>query len=190
MMTTANAIIEPRYTPTAIALHWLIAALIVGGFTVGLSMVGLPLSRQKLQWYGWHKWIGITVFLLSCARLAWRWRHPPPPPPPAMPPWQKGAARFTHGLLYALLLVIPLTGWLYSSASGVQVVYLGLIPLPDLVPRDKAWAAIFRACHVTLNFTLLALVCMHVAAALRHHFVDGDAVLTRMLPAGLSKPPH
>jgi cytochrome b561 len=189
-MTTANAIIEPRYTTTAIALHWVIAALIVGGFTLGLSMVGLPLSRQKLQWYGWHKWIGITVFLLSCARLAWRWRHTPPPPPPAMPRWQVRAARFAHGLLYALLLVIPLTGWLYSSASGVQVVYLGIIPLPDLVPKDKGLAAFFRACHVALNFTLLALVCMHVAAALKHHFVDGDGVLTRMLPASVSKQPR
>jgi cytochrome b561 len=189
-MTTANAIIEPRYTTTAIALHWVIAALIVGGFTLGLSMVGLPLSRQKLQWYGWHKWIGITVFLLSCARLAWRWPHPPPPPPPAMARWQVRAARFTHGLLYALLLVIPLTGWLYSSASGVQVVYLGIIPLPDLVPKDKGLAAFFRACHVALNFTLLALVCMHVWAALKHHFVDGDGVLTRMLPASVSKQPR
>jgi cytochrome b561 len=189
-MTTANAIVGPRYTTTAIALHWLIAILIVGGFTLGLSMVGLPLSRQKLQWYAWHKWIGITVFLLSCARLAWRWRHPPPAHPPTMPPWQVGAARFAHGLLYALLLVIPLTGWLYSSATGVQVVYLGLVPLPDLLPKDKALAAFLRTCHVSLNFTLLALVCIHVAAALKHHFLDGDSVLTRMLPAALAKQPR
>ena len=128
-MTTAATNIGARYTTTAIALHWLIAALIVGGFTLGLSMVGLPLSRQKLQWYAWHKWIGITVFLLSCARLAWRWGHHPPPAPRAMPRWQVRAARWAHGLLYALLLVIPLTGWLFSSASGVQVVYLGLVPL-------------------------------------------------------------
>jgi cytochrome b561 len=189
-MPTATAISEPRYTTTAIALHWLIATLIVCGFTLGLSMVGLPLSRQKLQWYAWHKWVGITVFLLSGARLAWRWWHPPPPPPSGMPPWQVVAARFAHGILYALLLIIPLTGWLYSSASGVQVVYLGLVPLPDLVPKDKGLAAVFRACHLGLNFTLLALVCIHVAAALRHHFVDGDGVLTRMLPAALTKKPR
>jgi cytochrome b561 len=158
-------------------LHWLIAALIVAGFTLGLSMVGLPLSRQKLQWYAWHKWIGITVFLLSCVRLAWRWWHPAPPAPTAMPLWQARAAR-------------AVTGWLFSSASGVQVVYLGLFPLPDLLPKDKALATIFRACHVSLNFTLLALVCMHAAAAVKHHFVDGDAVLTRMLPAAILKPPR
>src|SRR5271165_5208387 len=189
-MRLARASAAPRYTATAIALHWSIAALIVGGATLGLSMVGLPLSRAKLQWYAWHKWIGITVFLLSCARLAWRLGHPPPPAPSAMPLWQARAARLAHGLLYVLLLVIPLTGWLFSSASGVQVVYLGLLPLPDLLPKDKALAGVFRAWHVGLNFTLLGLVCIHAAAALRHHFVDRDAVLTNMLPAALTKPPR
>jgi len=179
-MTTPPA--PARYTSTAIVLHWLIAVLIVGGFTLGLSMVGLPLSRQKLQWYAWHKWIGITVFLLSCARVAWRWTHAPPPPPP-MPSWQVRAAALSHGLLYVLLLVIPISGWLYSSATGVQVVYLGLVPLPDLVPKDKALAAVLQTCHVGLNFTLLTLVCLHAAAALHHHFIGRDTVLRRMLPA-------
>jgi len=88
----------------------------------------------------------------------------------------------TDWMLAPLLAVIPLSGWLYSSAAGVQVVYLGLIPLPDLVSKDKALADMLRTTHVTLNFTLLALVCIHGAAALKHHFVDRDAVLTRMLP--------
>jgi len=181
-MTT---ITPPRYTATAVVLHWLVAVLIVCGFTLGLSMVPLPLSRQKLEWYLWHKSIGLTVFLLTCLRLAWRSLHPPPPLPP-MPEWQRKTTAIAHGALYALLLLIPLSGWLYSSSTGVQVVYLGLLPLPDLVPKDKALAAVLRACHVTLNFTLLALVCVHAAAALRHHFVDRDAVLWRMLPiAGL-----
>lgn len=184
---TASAVREPRYTTTAIALHWLIAALIVGGFTLGLSMVGLPLSRQKLQWYAWHKWIGITVWLLSCVRLAWRLRHRPPPPPPSMPPWQVRAAYLAHGLLYALTLIIPLSGWVYSSATGVQVVYLGLVPLPDLVPKDRALADLLRDCHVGLNFTLAAVVCVHVGAALRHHLIDRDAVLRRMWPAAIFK---
>jgi cytochrome b561 len=99
-----------------------------------------------------------------------------------MPPWQQRAAAATHGLIYALLVVIPLSGWLYSSAAGVQVVYLGLLPLPDLVGKDKAMADMLRGLHITLNFTLLALVCVHAVAALKHHFVDRDAVLTRMLP--------
>jgi cytochrome b561 len=177
-MTTAA---PPRYTATAVALHWLVAALIVCGFTLGLSMVPLPLSKQKLEWYLWHKSIGLTVFLLTCLRLVWRRSHAPPPLPP-MPDWQRRATTVAHVALYVLLLVIPVSGWLYSSSTGVQVVYLGLFPLPDLVPKDKALAAVLRACHVTLNFTLLGLVCVHVAGALRHHFVDRDTVLWRMLP--------
>jgi cytochrome b561 len=170
-----------RYSAAAIVLHWLTALLVVAGFTLGLSMVGLPFSRQKLQWYAWHKWIGITIWLLTWGRLAWRWRHPAPAME-LMPAWQQRAAVVTHALLYALLVAIPLSGWLYSSATGVQVVYLGLLPLPDLVPKDKAMADVLRGVHVTLNFTLLALVCIHGAAALKHHFVDRDAVLIRMLP--------
>jgi cytochrome b561 len=171
-----------RYSPAAVALHWLTALFIVGGATLGLSMVDLPLSRQKFQWYAWHKWIGITIFLLTCARLAWRLRRPAPAQLQSMPVWQRQAAWGTHAALYALLLVIPLSGWLFSSATGVQVVYLGLLPLPNLIPKDKALADVLRATHLTLNFTLLVLVCVHSAAALWHHFVDRDAVLKRMLP--------
>jgi cytochrome b561 len=170
-----------RYGRMAIALHWLTTLLVVAGFTLGLSMVELPFGRQKLQWYAWHKWVGITIWLLTCGRLAWRWRQGAPPME-LMPAWQRRVAVVTHGLLYALLVAIPISGWLYSSATGVQVVYLGLLPLPDAVPKDKALAVLLRSVHLTLNFTLLALVCVHAAAALKHHFVDRDAVLTRMLP--------
>jgi cytochrome b561 len=175
-----------RYSTTSIVLHWLTAMLIVCGFTLGLSMVGLPISRQKLQWYAWHKWFGITVFLLTCARLAWRQWHPAPALP-SMPAWQLRAAFVSHSALYVLLLAIPLSGWAFSSASGVQVVYLGLVPLPDLLPKDRRTAAILLLVHQTLNFTLLTLVCLHVAAALKHHFVDRDTVLTRMLPLKMKK---
>lgn len=175
------SVITDRYSRVAVALHWLTAALIVAGFTLGLSMVDLPFGRQKLQWYAWHKWAGITVFLLTCIRLGWRLAHAVPAPPPS-PRWQLAAATTTHWGLYALLVVIPLSGWVYSSATGVQVVYLGLFPLPDLVPKDKALASSLRTVHQTLNFTLLALVCLHAAAALKHHFVDRDQVLRRMLP--------
>ena len=181
MSAEKNATAGERYGGVAIALHWVTALLITGSFTLGLSMVGMPLGRQKLQWYAWHKWVGITVFLLTCARLAWRWKHPAPAPP-SMPRWQERAASLAHGALYALLLVIPLSGWIYSSSTGVQVVYLGLFPLPDLVPKDRALASVLLALHITLNFMLFSLVCIHAAAALRHHFVDRDTVLTRMLP--------
>lgn len=172
---------EARYSSAAIALHWLTAALIVANLLLGISMVPLPLSPRKLHWYAWHKWIGITVFLLTCLRLCWRLLVAPPPAV-AMPAWQRRAAAASHALLYALLLVIPLSGWVYSSATGVQVVYLGLIPLPDLVPKDKALAEVLKQTHIALNFTLFMLVCLHAAAALKHHFIDRDAALARMLP--------
>jgi cytochrome b561 len=170
-----------RYTRTAIALHWIAALLIACNLALGITMINLALSPTTLRLYGWHKWIGITVFLTAAARLAWRRAHPPPPSP-AMPAWQRRAAAATHVALYVLMLAIPLSGWVLSSATGVSVVYLGLVPLPDLVAKDKALAAVLTATHGTLNFALLALVIVHVGAALRHGLVDRDGILPRMLP--------
>src|SRR5690348_7409126 len=183
-MVDRGALVEypagEQYGRLAMALHWMTALLIVGSFTVGLSMVPMPLGRQKLQWFAWHKSIGITIFLLTCLRLAWRAGHGGPPPLATMPPWQLRASRWVHVALYLLLVIIPLSGWVYSSSTGVQVVYLGLLPLPDLVPKDRMLARALLALHLTLNFTLFSLVCVHTAAALKHHFVDRDSVLTRM----------
>jgi cytochrome b561 len=171
-----------RYTNTAIALHWLTFALIASGFGLAVYMTGLQLSPRKLEYFSWHKWIGVTVFMLVVARLAWRLVHPAPALPAMMPAWQQRAAVLVHAALYALMLVIPLTGWLYSSASGIPTVYLGLLQLPDLLEKDKALAAQLKLVHVTLNYTMLTLVVVHAAAALKHHFVDRDGVLKRMLP--------
>lgn len=179
--TTAPASAGGVYTATAVALHWAAALLIACNVALGLSMVDLPFSPQKFRWFGWHKWIGITVFLLASARLVWRALHPPPAPV-AMPAWQQHTASIVHGLLYALMLAIPVSGWIYSSSTGISVVYLGLFPLPDLVGKDKALAETLKAVHVTLNFALAALVFVHVGAAIKHHWVDRDGVLPRMLP--------
>jgi cytochrome b561 len=171
-----------RYNRAAIALHWITAALIVTNLALGVSMVPLPISPRKLEWYVVHKSIGITVFLLTSLRLAWRLLRPHPAPVP-MPAWQTRAARWSHASLYVLLFVIPLSGWIYSSATGVQVVYLGLVPLPNLVAKSKPLADALRAAHVSLNVLLVIVVALHSAAALKHHFIDRDAVLRRMLPA-------
>jgi cytochrome b561 len=171
-----------RYTGTALTLHWLAALLIFCGFSLGLFMTGLEFSPAKFRYYAWHKWIGITVFLLAALRLAWRAAHPAPPLPPAMPAWQVRASHASHAALYALMLAIPLSGWVYSSSTGVSVVYLGLVPLPDLIPKDRETAKILLLVHKTLNYTLAAVVSIHIAAALKHHFVDRDGVLARMLP--------
>ena len=132
--------------------------------------------------YKWHKWIGVTVFVLAVFRIGWRLSHRPPPLPVAVPSWQQRAAHVSHLALYLLLFAIPVSGWLYSSATGVPTVYLGWVQLPDLVGRDKALAEFLKQAHIVLNTTLLAVVVIHVAAALKHHFVDHDEVLVRMLP--------
>jgi cytochrome b561 len=171
-----------RYNGMTITLHWLAALLIFCGFSLGLFMTGLDLSPAKFRYYAWHKWMGITVFLLAAARLAWRAAHPALPLPATMPAWQIRASRIAHATLYVLMLVIPLSGWIYSSSTGVSVVYLGLIPLPDLVAKDRETAKILLLVHKSLNYTLAAVVLLHIAAALKHHFVDRDNVLARMLP--------
>ncbi|MHB0986713.1 MAG: cytochrome b [Sulfuricella sp.] len=171
-----------RYTRTAVALHWLAAILIFAAFPLGLIMSDLPLSPLKLKLISYHKWLGVTVFLLAAARLAWRATHTPPPLPEAMPAWQQRAASGLHFLLYLLLFAIPLSGWLMSSAKGFQTVYFGVLPLPDLIGKDKALGDALKEVHEMLNYGLLALVSAHVAAALKHQFIDRDGILARMLP--------
>ncbi len=168
------------YTRTAIALHWLIAALIFVAFPLGLYMAELPLSPTKLKLYNYHKWIGVTVFALVLLRLLWRATHTPPPLPTSIPPWQQRASHAVHALLYVLMLAAPLSGWLMSSAKGFQTVWFGVLPLPDLIGKDKALGEWLTEVHEGLNFTLLALVLFHVAAALKHHFIDRDGLLRRM----------
>ncbi|MCW5622095.1 MAG: cytochrome b [Burkholderiales bacterium] len=170
------------YSPIAIVLHWLVALLIVAAAALGLYMVDLEFSPLKLKTYAWHKWLGVTVFLLTALRLTWRLLRPVPAPLAGMPAWQARAAALVHAALYVLLFVIPLSGWLMSSALGVPVVYLGVVPLPDLVAKNEALGDQLKLVHGVLNSTLLALVCIHVLAALKHHFIDRDAVLARMLP--------
>jgi len=178
--------VSARYSGVAIALHWLTAALVFVNLTLGVSMVPLPLSPQKLQWYMWHKWVGITVFIVVCARLAWRATRRPPPHA-AMPDWQRRAADGSHLAMYVLLTLVPISGWLYSSSTGIQVVYLGLFPLPDLVPKDRTLASVLKWTHYGLNSALFALVLVHVSAALKHHFIDRDGTLARMLPAAWTR---
>jgi cytochrome b561 len=170
-----------RYTTTAIALHWVLAAAIVISFSVGLYMTSLPLSPQRLKLYNWHKWAGITIFTLSALRLLWRLRHRPPADVP-MPPWQRTAAHGTHLLMYLLFFAVPLVGWAYSSAAGFPVVVYGLLPLPDFVPADKALAEAIKPWHGRLAYLLAVVVVLHIAAAVKHHVVDRDGLITRMWP--------
>jgi len=169
-----------RYSPPAIVLHWLMALLIFVGFPLGLTMVDLPLSPDKLKLYSYHKWIGVTVFLLAAIRVIWRLTHTPPPLPDSVAAWQRRVSAAVHGLLYLLMIAIPLSGWLMSSAKGFQTVWFGVLPLPDLIDKDKALGDLLADVHTFLNFTLLGLVVLHVGAALQHHFIDRLPFLQRM----------
>lgn len=172
-----------RYTLPAIALHWLIALLIIATFLLGLTMVNIPgLTPTKLKYFSWHKWMGVTVFGLACLRVLWRLTHKAPPYPDNMPRWQQNAAHAVHGLLYLLIFAIPLSGYFFSLASGVPVVYLGIVPLPVWIAPDPELKAALRQLHYVLNMTLLFLFCLHVLAALKHQFIDRDRTLQRMLP--------
>jgi len=173
---------QTAYTKTAITLHWLIFALIACGFALGQYMVDLPLSPMKLKYFSWHKWLGVTIFMFAVTRVTWRATHPVQLPPASGSAWQNAVAGAIHVLLYILIVTIPLSGWLHSSAAGVQTVYLGLIPLPDLVGKDKPLSEFLGKIHEILNDGLAVLVVTHAAAALKHHFVDRDAILRRMLP--------
>jgi cytochrome b561 len=170
-----------RYSRTAIALHWLIALMIFTSIPLGLYMVGLPLSPRKLQLYSYHKWLGITILTLVLVRIAWRLAHRPPPMP-AMSRWQTLAAHATHALLYLLMVAVPLSGWLMSSALGFQVVWFGVLPLPDLVGKDKQLGELLKTVHLALNAGLGALLVVHLGAALQHQFLLRDGLLLRMLP--------
>ncbi len=173
-----------RYTATAITLHWLLALAILGSLSLGLYMTGLPLSPRRLALFNYHKWAGVTILVLSAARLLWRLLHRPPALPTAvlshMPPWQRSAHHGVHALLYLLFFAVPLTGWAYSSASGFPVVWFGVLPLPDFVPKDKALAETLKLVHHLCAYALGASVLLHVAAALKHQFVDRDGLLARM----------
>lgn len=173
-----------RYTATAIALHWLLAAAILGSAAVGLFMTGLKFSPTQLKLYNWHKWAGMTILALSLLRLAWRLGHRPPPLPGAvlrrMPGWQQSAHQATHGLMYLLFFAVPLTGWAYSSAKGFPIVWFGVLPLPDWVPVSDTLAATLKPLHRLAAYGLLGLVAVHVGAALKHQFIDRDGLLGRM----------
>lgn len=173
---------KTRYTLTAIIIHWAMALLLIALFAVGLYMHELKFSPFKLQIYSWHKWAGVTAFMLVMLRLAWRVKHSPPVLPWTMSKLAKFGAHAGHGMLYFLMIAIPLSGWLMSSAKGFQTVYFGVLPIPDLVSKDKALGDALAATHMILNYSMAAILLGHIGAAIKHHVIDKDDVLRRMLP--------
>ncbi|MCC9596966.1 MULTISPECIES: cytochrome b [unclassified Rubrivivax] len=168
-----------RYDAVAVAFHWLLALAIVGAFCVGVYMADLPLSPTRLKLYNWHKWAGVLILAASAARLLWRLAHRPPADLPG-PAWQQRAAHAVHWALYALFFAVPLSGWAYSSAAGFPIVLFGVLPLPDFVAADRAFAETIKPLHGLLAYTLATVVVLHVAAAVKHQFIDRDGLLERM----------
>ncbi|MBL8275155.1 MAG: cytochrome b [Pelomonas sp.] len=173
-MTSPN-----RYTPVAIVLHWLLALAIIGAFCVGVYMSDLPFSPSRVKLYNWHKWAGVTILALSALRLLWRLTHRPPADAP-MPAWQARVAHGVHLLLYVAFFAVPLTGWAMSSAKGYPIVWFGVLPLPDFVPKDPDLGELLEQVHAALAWGLAFLVLAHVAGALKHQFIDRDGLLKRM----------
>lgn len=171
-----------RYGATAQTLHWLIAALVLVMFGLGWYMTDLPVGQRKLDLYQIHRSLGITIFGLAVVRLVWRLFHPAPPLPAHMAAWERAAARTSHALLYLMLFVQPLIGFLQSNAANFPIVLWGWLPLPALIGSDEPLAETLVAVHSWNSRLLLVLILIHVAAALRHHFILKDDVLRRMLP--------
>jgi cytochrome b561 len=174
-----------RYGLVAVALHWGMALLLVALTALGLYMVALPdvgFDTKKITLILLHKEIGMTVLLLALLRLAWRITQVLPSLVAHLPEWQQLAARFVHLCFYALMIALPLTGWLMSSAAGIPVKFLELFTLPDLIAHDDLWFQRLIAIHQVLAWALIALFAVHAGAALRHHWAFRDDTLRRMLP--------
>jgi cytochrome b561 len=171
-----------RWGAVSQLLHWLIVVLIVVQVTLGTWAADLPTGSKKLGLLARHKSVGITILMLVALRLLWRWANPTPALPPTLKTWEQTVARVTHVLLYLLLFAQPLSGWMMSSARGFPVSWFGFFQLPDLVPKSKPLYDALLTTHGLLAWVLYAVVALHVAAALKHHFMLRDDVLRRMLP--------
>lgn len=173
-----------RWGAVSQALHWLVVALVLMLAIVGLNLDSLPKTPKYFWVFTMHKSIGITVLALVLLRIGWRLYAGAPAPAAGTPPWQARIAATTHVLLYALLLAMPLSGWLYDSASGLRPFrWFGMVAVPKLAAPGRALADNARDAHEWLFWMLVALVALHVAAALHHHLFRNDPTLSRMLPA-------
>jgi cytochrome b561 len=181
---------ERRYGATAMVLHWLMALLLTGLVALGLYMTSLPdvgFDTWKIRLILYHKQLGMLALMLVLLRLVWRAGNVLPHLVDSLPEWQKVLARFVHLCFYALMLALPLTGWLMSSATGIPVSLFGLFTLPDLVPYDDRLFHILVEVHRYLGYGLIVCMTAHIGAALRHHFVLRDDTLKKMLP-GVAAP--
>lgn len=178
-----------RYDAVSMLLHWAMVVLILVLFGLGWYMVELPDgSPERTRFFALHKSIGLTTALVAVLRIAWRLRHPAPPLPGSVPAWQAALARVTHVLLYLLMVVQPLSGYLSSSFSGYKTRFWG-VPLPHWGWHDPVVNQLFTDIHVASSVALLCLIALHVAGALVHALTPGQNVLWRMLPVRRANAP-
>jgi len=174
-----------RYSKAAIGLHWLIAIMIIGLIVFGILMTN-PETPNRFVLYQLHKSFGICVLILSVVRLLWRLGHKPPALPEGMKGWEIAAAKFTHIAFYIIMIGMPLLGWAMVSSTelAIPTKIFNTIPWPDMpgLPRDKALSDIFKNLHHWIGKATIALIVLHVGAALKHHFINKDNVLARMIP--------
>ena len=178
---------DTAWGTVSMALHWLIVLLVLAAALIGLTMDDLPNSATKVKVYALHKSLGLTVLALMLVRLLWRLVGGRPAALAGTPRWQNATATITHWLLYAALFAMPLSGWLYNSASNFPLRWFGLFQVPALSGRDPELKAIAHDTHETLFWVIVALVLLHAGAALWHHLVRRDETLDRMLPARLRR---
>lgn len=168
--------------------HWSTALLIAAMFVLGWLAVTYPMSPTKIQLFNLHKSLGLFILAWTVLRLSWRMSHATPPLPAATPRAEKQAAHLAHAALYILIVVMPLSGWVINSAADFPLKWFGLFRVPQIVEPDKHLQDTAALVHFILSWTILAVLALHVAAALRHHFVKNNDVLRRMLPfAGTGK---
>ncbi len=172
-----------RYDPIARAVHWLVAGLAVIVVSLGWAIPGAPReteSRDLLLLL--HRSVGLLILALMVFRVFWRLGHPPPPLPAGFPRTEALAAHANHALLYLLLLVMPLSGYLNAAAAGHKVSFFGLVAIPPLLAENARLSQAAIAVHLAGQFLVYALVAIHVAAALMHRIVRRNGILERMLP--------
>ena len=178
----SHAIGQPRYTDVAILLHWVIALAVIANICFALLTEDLP-KPDRAEYMAWHKALGITILALTVLRLLWRLMHRPPPLPKSDPAWMNGLAHLVHGLFYVLLIALPLVVWIGVSGGGKPVSWFGLFDIPALpIGGGKATSEAAFGAHEVMGFSMIALIVLHVGAALKHQFIDRDNLLARMRP--------
>jgi len=171
-----------KYGIVSILLHWIIAIIVIGMLTLGIYMSDLPNSLYKLKLYGWHKEWGFVVLFLITLRIIWKMRNVSPSLTAPIPYWQIVIAKLTHWMFYLILFVMPITGWIITSSANLPVSFFGFFVIPVITSRSKNVQHLFANIHSWVAYILIALIVLHILAALKHAFIDKDDILKRMLP--------